>query len=188
MFPVQLLYDGAEAERREGYGFQWWRGPHDSYSANGLFGQNCLVFPNERAVVAVTAGMDDEDSRLKQMIQEDLRPALGQWRGAELTPRIAGLDLVPAPPGNLGAAPEGWQGLYLVQENDQRVTGIRLAQDGLTLRLGIEDARGRHDLRAGSAGRDPPPERRWPASARPRSPAPSSAASASGSPCRRSRA
>ena len=93
--------------------------------------------------------MDDEDSRLKHMIQEDLRPALGQWRGAELTPRIAGLDLVPAPPGNLGAAPEAWQGLYLVQENDQRVTGIRLAQDGMTLRLGIEDARGRHDLRAG---------------------------------------
>jgi len=142
-------HDGAEAERREGYGFQWWRGPNDSYSANGLFGQTCFVFPNERAVIAVTAGMDDEDTRLKHLIQEDLRPALGQWRGADLPPRVAGLTLAPAPPGNLDAAPEGWQGLYLVQENDQRITSIRLAQDGPILRLGIEDWRGRHDLRAG---------------------------------------
>jgi hypothetical protein len=143
------VHEGAQAERREGYGFQWWRGPHDCYSANGLFGQNCFVFPNERAVIAVTAGMDDEDSRLKRMIQEDLRPALGQWRGAELAPRVAGLDLLPSPPSNLAAAPDGWQGLYLAGDNDQGVTGIRLALDGATLRLGIEDGRGQHEILAG---------------------------------------
>ncbi|QDY70691.1 beta-lactamase family protein (plasmid) [Qingshengfaniella alkalisoli] len=142
-------HEGAEAERREGYGFQWWRGPRNSYSANGLFGQNCFVFPNERAVVAVTAGMDDEDTRLKRMIHDDLRPALGQWRGAELAPRLAELDLACPPPGNISVAPAGWQGLYLARQNEQDIACLRLEIVGDAIRLVVEDRRGRHEVLAG---------------------------------------
>lgn len=141
-------HEGIEPELREGYGFQWWRGPNQSYSASGLFGQLCQVFEKERAVVVVTAGMDDNDRRLKQLIQQELRPALGQWQGAGLAPRIASLELEPPPPA--AVAPCDWQGCYHAGENDQGVRAITLSAvpDG-ALRFELEDARGRHEVVAG---------------------------------------
>lgn len=144
-------HEGAGAERREGYGFQWWRGPNGSYSASGLFGQLCLVFEKERAVVAVTAGMDDEDRRLKQLIQQELRPALGQWRGAALVPRLGALEVEPAPPP--GNAPAAWQGQYVMAENDQGVRAVTLSVEEGGLRFAMEDARGCHAVLAGQGRR-----------------------------------
>ncbi|WP_010140199.1 serine hydrolase domain-containing protein [Oceanicola sp. S124] len=142
-------HEGAAAERREGYGYQWWRGPNDSFSANGLFGQNCYVFENERAVIAVTAGMEDEDRRLTDLIHNHLRPALGQWRGADLPARLAALKLKPAPPESWDAAPVGWQGSYAVAANDQGVERITLRREGNLLHFGLSDGRGTHAVLAG---------------------------------------
>lgn len=37
-----------------GYGFQFWRGKCNSYRADGMYGQFCVVFPDQNAVVVLT--------------------------------------------------------------------------------------------------------------------------------------
>lgn len=143
----------AVAERREGYGYQWWRGPNESFSANGLFGQSCIVFERERAVVAFTAGMDDDDRRLLNLIHDDLRPALGQWGGAELPRRLDALEVRPAPPVNWSDAPDVWDGSYRVEANDQGIVTLSLRRDGEEILFEVTDARGTHVVRAGGGRR-----------------------------------
>lgn len=48
-----------ESDWKFGYGFQFWRGGHDSYRADGAFGQFCLVLPEQDTVVVTTAAADD---------------------------------------------------------------------------------------------------------------------------------
>ena len=89
----------------QGYGFQLWRGRHDSFRADGAFGQMCVVLPGQEAVVAVTAGLPDMQVEL-DVVWDALLPALG---GTEpltpdpdaqerLTARLASLCL-PMPTG-----------------------------------------------------------------------------------------
>ncbi|WP_295809156.1 serine hydrolase [uncultured Nitratireductor sp.] len=145
--------DGTVAERREGYGYQWWRGPNDSFSANGLFGQSCIVFERERAVVAFTAGMDDNDRRLQKLIHNDLRPALGQWAGGELPRRLDALEVMPAPNANWNRAPDGWEGSYQAESNDQGIVSLSLCRDGNDILFEVTDARGAHVILAGCGRR-----------------------------------
>ncbi|WP_151719727.1 serine hydrolase domain-containing protein [Gemmobacter serpentinus] len=125
--------DAPGAEIREGYGYQWWRGPHDSFSANGLFGQYCIALPNERAVVAFTAGMEDSDPRMHDLVYDLLRPALGAGAGtpsaeARLAARLADLQVATRPRGP-GAAPAAIArrfGQWQVDPNDQHLERIGL--------------------------------------------------------------
>ncbi len=141
--------NGAVPERRPGYGYQWWRGPNDSYSASGLFGQTCIVLPVENAVVAFTAGMQDDDRRMHRLIQDRLRPALGQWTGSSLPDRLGALHLSPAPASSWSDAPAGWQGRYRARANDQGVRSVTLGRQGDALLFSLTDDRGTHTVRAG---------------------------------------
>lgn len=94
---------------RRGYGFQFWMARH-GYRGDGAFGQFCLVLPEVDAVVALTSCTE----RLQDVLDavwEHLLPALsgdaettGDDRTAELTERLAGLELTPVatriPPAN----------------------------------------------------------------------------------------
>ncbi|WP_226951459.1 serine hydrolase domain-containing protein [Rhizobium terrae] len=143
------------ASRREGYGYQWWRGPHDSFSANGLFGQYCIVLPKEKTVVAFTGGLDDNDRRVHGLIYDGLRPALGAGaavagRDERLEVRIAGLRLKPRPGiarPNPAAGP--LVGSWRVAPNDQGVERISIAQEANALRFTLGDADGDHEVLAG---------------------------------------
>jgi CubicO group peptidase (beta-lactamase class C family) len=42
-----------------GYGYQFWRNRQGSYRGDGAFGQFCLVFPEQGAVLAITSGRQD---------------------------------------------------------------------------------------------------------------------------------
>ena len=41
----------------QGYGYQFWRGRHNSYRGDGANGQYCLVLPDQDAVIATTSGV-----------------------------------------------------------------------------------------------------------------------------------
>ncbi len=43
----------------KGYGFQMWRGCHNTYRADGMRGQFIIVIPEKKAVVVTTANIDD---------------------------------------------------------------------------------------------------------------------------------
>lgn len=147
--------DGLPASRREGYGYQWWRGPHGSFSANGLFGQYCIVLPGEKAVVAFTGGLEDSDRRVHTLIYEGLRPALGAGisgrPGAQaLAVRLAGLRLKTRPgivrrraPGE--APCRSWR----IAPNDQGVEVISVTEEENAVRFTLRDAGGSHEVLAG---------------------------------------
>lgn len=145
--------DGGKVSRREGYGYQWWRGPHDSFSANGLFGQYCIVLPQEKAVIAFTGGLEDSDRRVHRLIYDLLRPALGSGAAPSdadraLEERLAGLRLkdfadVAFNPAELPC------GTWHMAANDQGVKTISVTSDKDAFVFTLSDVDGTHEVRAG---------------------------------------
>lgn len=147
--------DGTPASRREGYGYQWWRGPHESFSANGLFGQYCIILPQENAVVAFTGGLADSDRRVHALIYDVLRPGLGRGvplrdRSQELSERISALALKTEPPVVVrGQLPQKQSGTWRIAANDQGVAEIGLHPDAGGVEFTLVDSDGAHHIRAG---------------------------------------
>lgn len=70
--------DMAESDWTQGYGYQIWQCRHGAYRADGVFGQYCIVMPEQDAVLAITGGMDVFDMQEPlDMIWEMLLPAMG---------------------------------------------------------------------------------------------------------------
>jgi CubicO group peptidase (beta-lactamase class C family) len=46
------------ADWTQGYGYHFWRCRHGAYRGDGVFGQYCIVMPEQDAVLAITGGMD----------------------------------------------------------------------------------------------------------------------------------
>lgn len=72
----------AMADWQLGYGYQFWRCPHDGYRADGLMGQFCIVLPRFDAVV-VTTGGTMRTPRLLELIWDRIVPALSGGTEAE---------------------------------------------------------------------------------------------------------
>src|SRR5262249_46239908 len=69
---------GGQPDWAQGYGYQFWRGRHNAYRADGVFGQFCIVMPEQDAVLAMTGGIDFLDSQVPlDLIWEMLLPAMG---------------------------------------------------------------------------------------------------------------
>ncbi|TAK21341.1 MAG: class C beta-lactamase-related serine hydrolase [Chloroflexota bacterium] len=60
----------------QGYGYQFWRCRHGAYRGDGAFGQLCVVFPRQEAVLAITAGTLTMQLVL-DLAWEHLLPAMG---------------------------------------------------------------------------------------------------------------
>lgn len=76
--PEQAAEIGLTAETSDwvqGYGYQMWRCRHNAYRADGANGQYILVLPEQNAVVAVTAGLNDMQAELN-LIWDHLLPVL----------------------------------------------------------------------------------------------------------------
>ena len=72
-----LKNSGSFPDTRAGYGYQVWLGAHPGcYRADGMYGQFCIVFPKEEAVVTVTGHEEDNVYRITQAVYEDILPGL----------------------------------------------------------------------------------------------------------------
>jgi CubicO group peptidase (beta-lactamase class C family) len=49
---------GMQLDWQQGYGYQFWRCRHGAYRGDGVFGQYCVVMPEQDAVLAITSGID----------------------------------------------------------------------------------------------------------------------------------
>lgn len=68
----------AESDWTQGYGYQFWRCRYGAYRGDGVFGQYCIVLPEQDAVLAVTGGMDVFDMQQPlNLLWENLLPAMG---------------------------------------------------------------------------------------------------------------
>ena len=50
----------------EGYGYLFWRGPYNSYRADGKYGQLAIMLPDQDAVIAINAESRDAGSMMKR--------------------------------------------------------------------------------------------------------------------------
>ena len=64
--PDTSVEEKAESDWLQGYGYQMWRSRHDSYRADGAYGQYILVLPKQEAVIVITS----ETSNLQGLLSE----------------------------------------------------------------------------------------------------------------------
>lgn len=65
----------ANSDWNQGYGFQFWRCRHGAYRGDGAFGQFCIVMPQQKLVIAITAGQGDMQKTLN-LVWQHLLPGL----------------------------------------------------------------------------------------------------------------
>jgi CubicO group peptidase (beta-lactamase class C family) len=66
-----------ESDWEQGYGYQFWRCRYNIYRGDGAFGQYCIVFPEQDAVLAITSGSKDMGAIMK-LVWKHLLPAFSQ--------------------------------------------------------------------------------------------------------------
>lgn len=127
---------GENPDWRQGYGYQMWRGRHGTFRGDGAFGQFCVVLPEQRTVVAITAGTQDMQGVL-DALWAHLLPAVGDSplpadadAHGRLAERLATLRHEPPlgrPPhaGAWRAGPEGGFGV-VVDPNAFGVSALRV--------------------------------------------------------------
>jgi len=156
----RLVKPAASAEDREsGYGYQFWVAGDGSYSAQGVFGQVCLVHPAGDFVVAVTSSFSDQEHPgLVEALRTGLVPILAgdspagvrhdldQWQH----------DAVDPPDDLPGAEPAGdVLGRYLPADDTQGVRWVEVTTDQEGVLVTAEDSRGVHSIRAAWRGWHP---------------------------------
>jgi len=69
--------NGLQIDWLQGYGYQFWRSRHGAYRGDGIFGQYCIVMPEQDAVLAMTGGMDVFDMQPPlNLVWDILLPAM----------------------------------------------------------------------------------------------------------------
>ncbi|HML46007.1 MAG TPA: serine hydrolase [Clostridia bacterium] len=74
-------------EWREGYGYQFWRCRNGHYRGDGMLGQMCWVMPEQKAVLAITAGSNAMDVEANCIV-EHLVPAIDRPSDGSAWPRL----------------------------------------------------------------------------------------------------
>jgi CubicO group peptidase (beta-lactamase class C family) len=95
--PEAELKDG-----EKGYGFQFWRGSHNSYRMDGMGGQLVIVFPDFDAVVVLTSNVGNAQVEMDQVwkhlvpaMKEETLPANPELN-EKLKQTLTSLDWMPA--------------------------------------------------------------------------------------------
>jgi len=119
----------------QGYGYQFWHCRHGAYRGAGVFGQFCVVMPEQDAVLAMTGGIDVLDSDLVlNVVWETLLPAMCNTPLAEditshqhLTEKLSRLSLPTVQGQATSVIAEQVSGrTYQVDANDLNIETIAL--------------------------------------------------------------
>ena len=140
----------------QGYGYQFWRCQWPGgYRGDGAFGQYCLVFPQEDAVVAINSGLGDMQAVLTHLwklvlpAMHGAKPA-NPTAHAALQARLAGLHYDPPASRRDGAREAALTGrTFTFAENPLGMQSIGLAFHGAGCTLTLANATGRHSLELG---------------------------------------
>lgn len=145
--------DNPDNDWNQGYGFQFWRCRHGAYRGDGAFGQYCIVFPEQDAVLAITSGTDDMQGILNQ-VWAHLLPALSGEGGVaiDLPERLANLTL-PQPTGAASSpvATSVSGRTFRFPQNELGLESLTAVFDEQSTQLTLTDARGTHTVRTGES-------------------------------------
>ncbi len=153
---ASTLQAGNQDDPDDRYGYQWWIGPGKAYYALGLFTQMAIVFPEQDAVLAITAAIDGS-KKLKPIIWKHFPGAFaapGRPNNdngyAALTGRTEHLSLLP-PLGEasspLAAQISGKS--FTAAANAEGITAMSLTFDGDHCIFKLTDVRGEHQVDVG---------------------------------------
>lgn len=100
---AQIGNAGVQPDWSQGYGYQFWRCRHNAYRGDGVFGQYCIVMPQQDAVLAMTSGIDVFDMQQPlNLVWDMLLPAMqphtlpdNTARAVVLSSRLASLHRPP---------------------------------------------------------------------------------------------
>lgn len=67
--------DGQNIDWTQGYGYQFWMCRHGAFRGDGMFGQFCIVMPDQDAVLAITASVKDMQAVLN-LVWQHVLPAM----------------------------------------------------------------------------------------------------------------
>lgn len=120
-----------DSDWEQGYGYQFWRCRHGIYRGDGAFGQYCIVMPEQEAVLAITAGVEDMQSVLN-LVWEHLLPAfetttlpVDPSKQKALSRKLSSLALPPLAGGDLPATAGKVTGKKFVCEpNAQKIKSV----------------------------------------------------------------
>ncbi len=113
--------DTVNIDWKQGYGFQMWRGRHNTFRADGAVGQYCIVMPDQNAVLTVLSETVDMQKVLDG-VWDVLLPALNSSLHSEMEKEISSKR-------------------YLLRANELEFSSVRFcfAQDELTCLLSGKD-------------------------------------------------
>jgi hypothetical protein len=151
----ELVPPAPGAGTGEGYGYQFWATGDGIYNASGIFGQECMIFPEQGGVVVVTGAMGDGTYHdLPGMLREAFRTAFDMRGDAAETEALDRRIAQAREPERLrpSSVRAGFRRGYEFEPNEQGVRSLAVAvQDGVVL-VTIEDERGTHAIEHGIEG------------------------------------
>ncbi|MBX3064772.1 MAG: serine hydrolase [Anaerolineae bacterium] len=152
--------DDPQSDWAQGYGYQFWRCRHNAYRGDGVFGQFCIVMPEQDAVLAMTGGIDIfEAQQPLNLVWDILLPAMeaeplvddpvSQQR---LTEKLHRLSLPSLQKGSGSAlASEVTGRTYKVDANELQVETITLNFSESDCTLSITRSKGEETIPCGYA-------------------------------------
>jgi CubicO group peptidase (beta-lactamase class C family) len=123
-----------KSDWEQGYGYQFWRCRNGAYRGDGAFGQYCIVFPEQDAVIAITSGVKDMQAVLN-LVWDKLLPAMKSAAMPEdeasrqkLEAALKGLSLHPQEGSGSAAKVSGKK--YVFPANERKLESLTLESVG----------------------------------------------------------
>ena len=139
-----------------GYGYQFWCLPGAVYSASGIFGQECMIFPHEDAVVSITGAMGngsyhDLPGLMHQSFSEAFGNDVAPAAQIDAVNWITGWSAAAREPQPLATHSENvnTDSTYRFEPNEQSLHSIRLRVFADSVTVDLHDDRGSHTVRHG---------------------------------------
>ena len=110
---------------QQGYGYQFWRSRYDAYRGDGAFGQYCVVFPEQDAVLVMTSASPDMQEVLN-LVWAHLLPAFQGEEPKQAATSPAKLEI---PPPSGPAPSEGDGRAYRFEPNECGLVSARLGTE-----------------------------------------------------------
>ena len=142
----------------QGYGYHFWRTRHGLYRADGLYGQFCIVMPQQDAVLAITCGTRDMAS-VMNLVWDKLLPAMqtsplppNEEARKKLQSRLAGLNLSrPQGPAANAVAAQVSGKTYLFPTNHYNIESAKLEFKGPEATLVVFSHGKEHNISIGNS-------------------------------------
>ncbi len=155
---TRIANEGIETDWRQGYGYQFWRGRHQTYRGDGVFGQWCIVMPEQDAMLVITSGIDLFDLQQPlNLVWDILLPAMkpevlpdDATVQDRLTKKLSSLTMLPVKGDSVSPMTQRVSGrTYTVDANELSLEAITLSFNEAGCEVRIKTVAGEETIPCG---------------------------------------